>query len=117
MARVNDDGVVGREVRQDGRWTVVTPPTELDPSNAPALRDQVVALHEAGVSDIALDWGNVTFFDSSAIGVLMGLHKRLREDGGSLVVICATGRRRRLFDLMALDQVFTFVDSDADLPE
>ena len=116
MTSVNDDGAAGGDVRTQGRWTVVVPDTELDPSTSPALRGQLEALQESGVSQVAVDWRKVTFFDSSAIGVLMGLHKALREAGGSLVVICPAGRGRRLFDLMALDQVFTFVDSDEDLP-
>ncbi len=116
MTSVNDDGVASGDVRTAGRWTVVTPPAELDPSTSPALREHLEILHEGGVTDMAVDWREVTFFDSSAIGVLMGLHKRLLDAGGAMVVICPAGRGRRLFDLMALDQVFTFVDTESDLP-
>jgi len=99
-----------------GRWTVVVPVEELDPSTSPDLRTQLEHLHHDGVSHLAVDWRGVTFFDSSAIGVLMGTHKLLRDAGSELVIICESGRPRRLFDLMALDQVFSFVDSEAELP-
>jgi len=107
-------GDVG-SVRAKGRWTVVVPHDELDPSTSPPLRTQLENLHQDGSVHLAVDWRGVTFFDSSAIGVLMGIHTLLRDAGGQLVVICESGRSRRLFDLMALDQVFTFADSDEEL--
>lgn len=99
-----------------GKWAVVVPEAELDPSTAPALRTILDDLHDSGEDHIAIDWRAVSFFDSSAIGALMGAHKRLRNDGGALAVICPAGRERRLFDLMALDKVFSFVESEESLP-
>lgn len=88
---------------------VVVPPGEVDPSTAPELRATIDELRTSGTDHVAVDWRAVTFFDSSAIGVLMGAHQELSEAGGRLAVVCAAGSRRRLFDLMGLDQVLTFV--------
>jgi anti-sigma B factor antagonist len=106
------DGGVGRH----GPWAVVVPEPELDPSTAPTLRKVLDDLHDRGEDHIAVDWRPVSFFDSSAIGVLMGAHKRLRGDGGALAVICPAGQERRLFDLMALDKVLMFVENEESLP-
>ena len=91
-----------------GEWTVVVPPTEVDPSTAPELRTTIDGLRASGTDRVAVDWQGVTFFDSSAIGVLMGAHRELEEAGGQLVVVCPAGSRR-LFDLLGLDQVLRFV--------
>ena len=99
-----------------GRWAVVVPERELDPSTAPGLRTILEDLHNSGEDHIAVDWRDVTFFDSSAIGVLMGAHMRLCGDGGTLAVICPAGQERRLFDLMALDKVLSFVEDEEALP-
>jgi anti-sigma B factor antagonist len=98
-------------VQTHGEWTVVVPPAEVDPSTAPDLRATIEDLKQAGTQKVAVDWRPVTFFDSSAIGVLMGAHREITEAGGRLAVVCATGVPRRLFDLMGLDQVLTFVTS------
>lgn len=99
-----------------GKWAVVVPERELDPSTAPALHQNLDELHDNGEDHIAVDWRVVSFFDSSAIGVLMSIHKRLQRDGGALAVICPAGQERRLFDLMALDKVLSFVESEESLP-
>jgi anti-sigma B factor antagonist len=104
-----DDLRGSNSVQTHGEWTVVVPPAEVDPSTAPDLRAAIDELRTNGVRCVAVDWRPVTFFDSSAIGVLMGAHREVTESGGRLAVICATGVPRRLFDLMGLDQVLTFV--------
>jgi anti-sigma B factor antagonist len=102
-------------VQTHGEWTVVVPPSEVDPSTAPDLRATIEDLRTAGTQQVAVDWRGVTFFDSSAIGVLMGAHREITESGGRLAVICATGVPRRLFDLMGLDQVLAFVTTTDEL--
>lgn len=104
-----DDLRGSNSVQTHGDWSVVLPPAEVDPSTAPDLRGTIDDLRSAGTRQVAVDWRHVTFFDSSAIGVLMGAHRELSESGGRLAVVCATGVPRRLFDLMGLDQVLTFV--------
>ena len=112
MPITDGDGLRGpNTVETHGQWTVVVPPAEVDPSTAPDLRTTLDDLRASGVSKIAVDWRGVTFFDSSAIGVIMGVHRDLTESGGKMTVVCAAGSPRRLFDLMGLDQVLTFVDN------
>jgi stage II sporulation protein AA (anti-sigma F factor antagonist) len=72
-------------------------------------------LHEAGIRHVAVDWREVTFFDSSAISVLVGAHLDLREAGGRFAVVRKGGGADRLFEIMGLNQVLTLVESITDL--
>ena len=54
---------------------------------------------------ISLDIGNVTFLDSSGIGVIVFLFKRLKSSGGSLEIINANGQPKDLITLLRVDNV------------
>ena len=60
--------------------SVVTPTGELDLAVKDALREVLQSL--TGV--VTVDLADVTFLDSSAIGVFVGAHKRLIASGGAL---------------------------------
>lgn len=54
---------------------------------------------------ILLDIGNVTFLDSSGIGVIVFLFKRLKSSGGSLEIINVNGQPKELINLLRVDNV------------
>lgn len=54
---------------------------------------------------ISLDIGNVTFLDSSGIGIIVFLFKRLKSSGGSLEIINANGQPKDLITLLRVDNV------------
>jgi anti-sigma B factor antagonist len=75
---------------------------ELDFGASPRLRARVFTHIGSGRRHLVLDLSDVTFIDSTAIGVLVGALGRLREaGGGSLRVVCAEANARvlRIFDI------------------
>jgi anti-anti-sigma factor len=56
---------------------------------------------------ISLDIGNVTFLDSSGIGIIVFLFKRLKSSGGSLEIINANGQPKDLINLLRVDNVIS----------
>jgi anti-sigma B factor antagonist len=54
---------------------------EIDMATAPQLRDLLNGLVDDGASRIVVDCRGLDFLDSSGIGVLIALRKRLGEDG------------------------------------
>jgi anti-anti-sigma factor len=60
---------------------VVTPAGDMDLAAAPSIRDILRAAVAAGVERIDVDMGNVTFLDSSAIGVLVAAHRAAADRG------------------------------------
>jgi anti-sigma B factor antagonist len=75
---------------------------ELDYAASPRLRARISAHIDGGTLHLVLDLSEVTFIDSTAIGVLVAAATRLRETGGgSLCVVCADENARvlRIFDI------------------
>jgi anti-sigma B factor antagonist len=59
----------------------------------------------AGVC-LHLDLGEVRFLTSNALGLMVALHKRLRDTGGRLVVLGVSQGIHDLFRLTRLDSIF-----------
>jgi len=82
---------------------------ELDLSNADQFREALEGSLEDGGREIVVDALDVTFMDSTALGVFVGTARRMPPDG-SLLVVC-NGDVRRLFRIVGLEQSFRLVDS------
>ena len=84
---------------------IVTLSGELDAYDAPTLRERFaeVAAEHAGTV-VVLDLTAVTFLDSTALGTVVGLLRRVREAGGALRVVLPVGEARRIFELTSLDR-------------
>jgi anti-sigma B factor antagonist len=81
---------------------VVAASGEFDYAASPRLRACVFGHIRTGRRQLVVDLSDVTFIDSTAIGVLVGAAMWLRElGGGSLVVVCADENERvpRIFDI------------------
>ena len=64
-------------------------------------------------SVLVVDFSDVTFLDSMALGVLLKSLKRLREIGGRMRVVAPREEIRRIFEVTLLDRLFD-VDSSRD---
>lgn len=82
---------------------------EIDVYTAPRLREQLLRL--AGERTLIIDLTEVSFLDSTALGVLVGAMKRQRERGGTMSIVTSGTRVRRLFEITGLTRVFTVYDS------
>lgn len=87
---------------------------EVDVYTAPQLKQQMIGLLEAGTKRIVVDLTNVEYFDSTALGVLIGGLKRMRERDGNLSLICPNARIRRVFEITGLDKIFDIYNSAED---
>ncbi len=87
---------------------VVTPSGEIDAHTAPQLRSTILdQLSAPEVSQLVIDLSRVSFLDSSALGVLVGTLKRMRERGGRLDIVLPSSHARRVFEITALDRVLS----------
>ena len=81
----------------------------LDASIAPQFITQMEQLIDKGNNQLVLDVSKVDFMDSSSLGALVGVLKRLGSDG-KMVVVGASGIVLELFRLTRMDKIFTLVD-------
>ena len=85
----------------------VTVRGEIDVHTAPVLRDRLSEVVKQGEERIAVHLDEVTFMDSTGLGVLVGAHKAQRARGGIFELVCSEPRLLRLIELTGLDRVFT----------
>ena len=78
---------------------------ELDAYDAPAMRAVFgdVAAQNAGGA-VVLDLTAVSFLDSTALGTIVGLLRRVREGDGELRVVLPETQARRIFEVTALER-------------
>jgi anti-sigma B factor antagonist len=100
-----DDRVIDAETH------VVAVTGEIDLFTAPEFKQHVTAPIEAGSRHVIVDLTATTFIDSSSLGVLIGAHRRLRRNDGSLVIVCNSDAIAKTFRITGLDSVFTIVGS------
>jgi anti-sigma B factor antagonist len=84
---------------------VVTISGEIDIQSGPQLRDRLLGIIRRHGARLALDLSGVTFIDCAGINVLLATRRRAQLEGGSLRVLRASPRVRRLFELTSLDAV------------
>jgi anti-sigma B factor antagonist len=70
---------------------VITMGGELDYAASPELRERVFAQIGHGRRRLLLDFSDVTFIDSTAIGVIVGAISRLRDSGGGAIAVVCGG--------------------------
>lgn len=84
---------------------------EIDVYTAPTLREALLELSSRGVLHVIIDLRDVAFLDSTGLGAIVGGHKRLRTNDGSLVLASSPDRIARLFRITGLDRAFSLFDS------
>jgi anti-sigma B factor antagonist len=94
-----------------GDVPVVAVRGEIDVATAPQLREVLHEVIAQGHPTVVLDLLDVTFLDSTALGVLVGALRRCREMDGDLHVVVADPRIIKIFEITGLTKVFTIAES------
>lgn len=84
---------------------------ELDLYTAPRLKEVLLSAIDEGVSRILIDLTRVHFIDSSALGVLIGGVKRLKDRDGRLVLVSVDENVNWIFQITGLNSVFDIYTS------
>jgi anti-sigma B factor antagonist len=90
-----------------GNAFVVTLTGEADLHTAPELDRALQGVIALGGTAVAVDLGDVSFVDSTALGVLLRHQPRFRGRGGDLVIVTQDRRVLRTFEITGLDRVFS----------
>jgi anti-sigma B factor antagonist len=90
----------------DGNSTILRIRGELDALSAPELRPLLDKLVADDRQDVTVDLSELRLVDSSGIGALVSLYKRVRASGGHVVFVGVTAQPLVIFKLLRLDVVF-----------
>jgi anti-sigma B factor antagonist len=104
-----------------GAGTTVRMRGELDALSAPDLRPLFDELIAGARCDITVDLSELRLIDSSGVGALVSLYKRVRARGGEVRFTGVTAQPLVIFKLLRLDVVFGLiadvVQAEAELVE
>jgi anti-sigma B factor antagonist len=98
------------EERLDEHTTLIAVEGELDLATAPQLKWRLVDALEGGRTAIVVDLADVTFMDSTALGVLVGVRRGL-DVGARLGVVCTEPNVLNIFQVSGLDAAFALFGS------
>jgi anti-sigma B factor antagonist len=91
--------------QHDAATTVIAVEGELDLSSAPRLKWMMMDALEADRSRLVVDLSDASFMDSTGLGVLIGVNKRLTP-GEQLLIVCPPGVVRQVFEFSGTDGAF-----------
>ena len=96
--------------KQDG-ITLIDVEGQLIVGNRQELKQKVLQELEGGERKFLIDFDRTGYIDSSGLGVLVSLSKKIREQGGDLRLANLNEDLRTLFELTKLDTLFQISDS------
>ncbi|MEM1012272.1 MAG: STAS domain-containing protein [Planctomycetota bacterium] len=102
---IERDGIV--KIATSGNITSA----DIDPAGDNPLSG-VIGQNWSG-SRILLDMGDTQYIDSSAVGWLIGSHKKVADGGGTFVVYEVQPAVRQVLDLLKVGRVVPIVDDEA----
>lgn len=92
--------------REEGTRTVLTIEGSLDAVSTPELRPVIDALVKEGKREVTLELGGLRLIDSSGVGVIVSLYKRIHQQGGEVKIVGMRDQPLAIFKLLRLDRVF-----------
>lgn len=106
----NPGSIVGRPLvftrKDEAERVLLRIEGTLDIHSAPELRDALEEVVAASPLRVVLELDGLTFLDSSGVGAIVGLFKRIRAAGGDVVMKGVTGQPLTVCKLLKLDRVF-----------
>ncbi|UCC48188.1 MAG: STAS domain-containing protein [Gemmatimonadota bacterium] len=99
------------EISQHNDVTIVEVTGQLIVANRQDLKDDVLKLLDSGSRKFLIDFRDTAYIDSSGLGVLVSLSKKIREKGGEMRLSNLNEDLRTLFELTKLDTLFHIADT------
>jgi anti-sigma B factor antagonist len=98
-------------LRKSGDVVVVDVEGQLIVGNRQELKQKLLDELEKGERKFLIDFAQTGYIDSSGLGVLVSLSKKIREHGGELRLANLNDDLQTLFELTKLDTLFQIAES------
>ena len=100
---------MGLKLSEKGDLTLIRIGSQLIVGNREQLKETVLEQLERGSRKFIVDFSKTDYIDSSGLGVLVTLSKKIREEGGELSLAELSEDLRILFELTRIDSLFLFL--------
>ena len=97
-----------------GDVEILTLKGNLDALTAPELRPTIDELVASRKIKVVFNLGELTLIDSSGVGAIVSLFKRVRMLGGDVKIACLANQPKEIFRLLRLDRAFDLFESVAE---
>ena len=97
---------MNHSIKVNGNHATVFLKDKIYVSDASILRNDLLEIIDQGVVDLRMDLSGLTYIDSSELGTLVTINKRVKEKNGKLVLTGAQGLPLDLIKRTRLDKVF-----------
>lgn len=97
--------------RETNGVTVFALKGNLDALTAPSLKKEIEALLAARKIQVVFDLQALELIDSSGVGAIVSLFKRVRQLQGDVKIARLSGQPAEIFKLLRLDRAFEIFDS------
>ena len=99
------------------KYKILQPSGLLDGQNANQIRREITDSLDLGINIIRVDFQEISFVNSSAIGALVASLKLVRAKGGEIFLYSLNPQVRMIFELTKMDQIFKISDDRNELKE
>ena len=99
------------QVRKSGDVMVIDIEGQLIVGNRQELKQKILDALGTGERKFVVNFSDTSYIDSSGLGVLVSLSKKIREQEGVLRLSNLNEDLRTLFELTKLDTLFEIADS------
>lgn len=94
------------EIKVENKTVTAYLSGELDHHNAPAIRERIdEAVNNRQPELLVLDFGGVSFMDSSGIGLVMGRYRLVQDMNCKLYIINLSSHAYRVMRLAGLEKI------------
>lgn len=97
---------VNIESRLDSNFWNVGIDGELDVAGADKVKEHLNGLVEEKPVDLKIDFTNLEYIDSTGLGALIGVLKRLKVNEKDIYIVNARKNVKKIFTITGLDKIF-----------
>jgi anti-sigma B factor antagonist len=95
-----------RDIRYTDKAAVVKLAGEIDMSHSPGVHQSLVEVLETRPTRLVIDLADVSYMDSSGVGILVDALRRVRVSGAKLALVGVAPRVLSVLQITKLDQFF-----------
>lgn len=102
------------ETQKVGKALVVRCGGELDMRTAPQFRQEIEEKlnNFETILSLILNFADVSFVDSSGLGVILGRYKKMAQRGGQVMLVSVPPQVRKVFELSGIFKIIAHYDSE-----
>ena len=102
------------DIKSENGYAVALLSGEIDHHNAKEIREKLDRFIIANQpKELAIDFADISFMDSSGVGLIMGSYKLISEWGGRLVVKNPRQYIKRVFKISGIERIVRIINDKA----